>query len=300
LILRNGQKGPEKARYFRRSAGLVMLVVSACQPVEPGDCGIPRRTAVLPDELREVSGVVASVRNPGLYWVHNDSRWGPVLTLIDTSGTIHGRVRVDGAVNVDWEDVAIGRCEDGHCIYIADTGDNRFERTGGVIYRLPEPDRGDSVASAEAFPIRYPEGSYNVEAMFVLDGETVYLISKGTREGPVVFRHAGGLRRGEEVTMRRLQSLGPKRPLQNLDRVTAADASGDGSVVLLRSRRTLRFYRTDGDTLVASGPPTDLQPLGEGLGEGVTLGPDRLIVLVGEAAPSGGVPPTISVIDCAR
>jgi hypothetical protein len=295
---RGGEKEPEGAGYCRRGASLLLLIVTACRPIDPGDCGVPRRTAVLPDELREASGVVASVRNPGLFWAHNDSRWDPVLTLVDTSGTIHARVRIDGAANVDWEDIAIGRCDDGHCIYIADTGDNRFERGGGVIYRLPEPDRSDSVASAEAFPVRYPDGSYNVEALFVLDDETIYLISKGTLGAPVVFRHAGTLRRGEELGMQRVQSLGSKRPLRRPDRVTGADATGDGSAVLLRSSNALRFYRLDGDTLVAFGRLIDLRPLGEGLGEGVTLGPDRLVVLVGERVPSRDVPATISVVEC--
>ena len=58
--------------------------------------------------LNEVSGVVASrVHTPDL-WVHNDSGGEPAVYVISPDGKSLGTYTVDGATNVDWEDIAIG------------------------------------------------------------------------------------------------------------------------------------------------------------------------------------------------
>jgi hypothetical protein len=71
--------------------------------------GPPVRLASLEDRaINESSGIVASRRNPDLFWTHNDSGDGPTLYALDRKGKSRGRWRVSGAEAVDWEDIAAG------------------------------------------------------------------------------------------------------------------------------------------------------------------------------------------------
>jgi hypothetical protein len=75
----------------------------------------------------EASGIVLSRRTPGIIWSHNDSG-EPVVFAFDTSGKPRGRVQVTGASVDDWEDLAVGPCGQGSCLFIADIGDNNRGR----------------------------------------------------------------------------------------------------------------------------------------------------------------------------
>src|SRR5437867_6651927 len=68
-------------------------------------------------ELPEASGVAVSRRSPGVLWEINDSGQ-PLLFALDPSGAVKGRVRVTGAAVEDWEDLEVGRCPGGSCIYV--------------------------------------------------------------------------------------------------------------------------------------------------------------------------------------
>ncbi|MDX1934833.1 MAG: hypothetical protein SFU56_19720 [Capsulimonadales bacterium] len=127
--------------------------------------------------LREVSGIAESRRNPGLFWVHNDSGDGPFLYGVDRTGRTRAVFRIPGAEAIDWEDMAIGPGPDGkgHCLYLGDIGDNRRERKYGTIYRVPEPSIS-SVVGSRTTPrpvpgnvvrrhFRYPDGPHNAEAL---------------------------------------------------------------------------------------------------------------------------------------
>src|SRR5687767_2251902 len=85
-------------------------------------CTSAGRLSSLP-ALPEASGVALSRRSPGLLWSHNDSG-EPMVFAVDTAGVAKGRVRVAGARVTDWEDISVGPCAQGSCLYIADIGDN--------------------------------------------------------------------------------------------------------------------------------------------------------------------------------
>ena len=73
----------------------------------------------------EASGVAVSRRTPGILWSHNDS--GPAsLFAFDTAGNAKGRVELTGVTVDDWEDLAIGQCPEGSCLYVADIGSSIF------------------------------------------------------------------------------------------------------------------------------------------------------------------------------
>jgi hypothetical protein len=263
-------------------------------------CTEPQRTGTLPSSLREASGVAASRRHPGVLWTHNDSNSSPHLFAIDSTGQILGRLRVAGARNRDWEDIAIGPCPSGECIYLADTGDNRLERGDAAIYRIPEPAPGDSVtAQAERFPIRYPNGPRDVESLYLLPDGALHLVSKGRRHPIEVFRYPAPLRAEEMVLVREVQQLsaaGVALPYQ----VTGAGATGDGRWVALRTYSAVHLYRPGSDGLLVpalSAVGLSLRPLAEPQGEGIDIRDDGTIFLVSEAGPVA-VPGTMGRLAC--
>src|SRR5687768_11837050 len=68
--------------------------------------------------LQEASGAALSRRAPGVLWSHNDSGQ-PIVHAVDVAtGTERGRVRISNATVEDWEDVSVGPCPGGSCLYI--------------------------------------------------------------------------------------------------------------------------------------------------------------------------------------
>ena len=71
------------------------------------------------------------------------------------SGFFDGKLRARftlGVTTTDLEDVAVGRCPAGSCVFIADIGDNASVRASVAILRAPEPELGASPAP-DAVPL---------------------------------------------------------------------------------------------------------------------------------------------------
>lgn len=317
-----------------RTIVLLSAVLSAgcAQAPGPGSaCELPERLGTLPDELTESSGLAASHESPGVLWSHNDSGNDAVVFAIDTTGDLLGRVRIEGARNVDWEDMELAPCRlaadrtltaagretgapmsehdlhrtdsprDGtDCLYIADTGDNRLRRDDPALYRVPEPRPADTVTTAaERFPVRFPDGPRDVEALFIHPEAGIHLVSKG-REHPVtLYRYPPPLRADETVELEHVQELsdGPARlPRQ----ITGAAASRDGRWIAIRSYTAVQFYslRADGSLAPAlPDPGIDLMRLAEPQGEAVELLPDGTLYLSSETGPAD-VPAPLSRLSC--
>src|SRR5690606_1939925 len=237
---------------YLRATVVVLVAATACAPPGSGRSDAPlcepgEHTGLLSDDLAESSGVAASRAYPGVYWTHNDSGSEPVIFAIDSTGAILARVRVEGATNVDWEDVALGPCPAGDCLYVADTGDNQERRDHAVIYRIPEPaPRDGRSAPAERFPFRFPDRPQDAEALFILpDPEpTAYIVTKG-RAGPVtVYRYPPPFDPDRIVELEPVQTFDPG-PMPLGRQVTGADATPDGRWVAIRSYDSLRFHPVD-------------------------------------------------------
>ena len=89
----------------------------------------------------EASGMVASRKNPGVLWVHNDSGDSARVFALSYHGDLLASYNLTGASAVDWEDMALGPGPDPgkEYLYLADIGDNRRKRSFVTIYRIPEP-----------------------------------------------------------------------------------------------------------------------------------------------------------------
>jgi hypothetical protein len=271
-------------------AGLVVAVVFALvfapASVPLSGNSPPCRLAAGPSalgELPEASGVAVSRRATDVLWAMNDSGQ-PLLFALDPSGAIKGRVRVAGAAVGDWEDVAVGPCPGGSCIYVADIGDNNASRSHVTIYRVPEPSPRDTeTAVAEAFHATYPDGPQDAEAFFVSNAG-LFIVTKGERGPVALYRFPSDLRAGATV---RLQRVGRPLVAQKAtakNRVTGAASSPDGRWVALRTHDGIMFFRAD--RLVAgnwqNGGHVDLRALRERQGEGISIGADGTVYLVGE------------------
>ena len=232
-------------------------------------------------ELREGSGVALSRRTPGLLWSHNDSG-PPMLIALDASGAAKGRVTVAGARVGDWEDVSAGPCPQGSCLYIADIGDNNGVRRSITVYRVPEPRPGDAMtAPAEALNAVYPDGPHDAEALIVASADDLYIVTKsGGRGQTALYRFPKPLRAGTAARLERVAGV----PLM---RVTGAAASPDGAWVALRTNDEVVFFpaRQLLAGMADSGRRFDLRALKEPQGEGVAVGADGVVYLVGEGRP---------------
>ena len=213
-------------------------------------------------ELAESSGLAVSRRNPGLLWSHNDSGNAAVLFALDVTGAVRGRVRVPIRTR-DWEDVSAARCPSGDCLYIADIGDNRGARRQVQIYRVPEPAAGDAeTAPPDVFNASYSDGPHNAEAMFVVDADA-FIITRDRIAG--VYR-ATMTPAGGPLVFQRIGQLG-------LGAVTDAEASRDGTSVVVRTSHEAVLYRT-ADLIRGLSTPyfrIRIDGLREPQGEGVAL-----------------------------
>ncbi len=227
---------------------------------------------------------------PGTLWSHNDGGHDPTLHALSTEGHPLGTFTLLGAANRDWEDIATGRCGTVGCIYVADTGDNEEVRSHLDLYRVAEPTSVEEggVLPSLRFPMRLPGGPRDIEAMFVLPEEQIFLLSKGRSHPVTLYRYPPPLRPGEEITLEEVQTL-TKGPALLPHQVTGAGASPDGAVVAVRTYRSLSFYRmVDGRLALLDGGRVDLRTLQEAQGEGVAIGPGQWVALTSEAGGLGG------------
>ena len=255
-------------------------------------------------ELPEASGVAVSRRTPDVLWLHNDS--GELtLVAVGTDGTVRGRVYVSGAGAGNWEDIAVGPCPDGSCIYIGDIGDNDARRREVFIYRVAEPEPGAKVsARVESMRVTYPDGPRDAEAMIVLPDGNLFIVSKG-EVGPVaLYRVPGGFRNGATTQLERVATItessrGRFGAVARLNRVTGASTSHDGRWVVLRTLDHLTFYNAADFAAgnIREAFRFDVSSVREQQGEGVAFGEGGVVWLASEGGGNKR-PGTIARLEC--
>ena len=96
---------------------LILCLFSSCSSSYP-----------ISSKLGEVSGIETQSRD--IFFAINDSGEDPVLYIMKSDGIIFHKIFIQGAKNVDWEDLS----SDDDFLYIGDIGNNRNQR----ITRLTE------------------------------------------------------------------------------------------------------------------------------------------------------------------
>jgi len=272
--------------------------------------------------LVESSGVAVSRTYPDVLWTHNDSGDGPYLYATDLRGTNRGVLLVPGAQAIDWEDMTLGPCpiafpvqprstvNASSCIYLADTGDNMEFRPFVTVYAVPEPPppegASDTLGITRApaiLRLRYPDGSHDVEAVYVAPRDTaLYLVSKGAARGSAIRLYrldAKSWRAGaDSIAVATLVQTLDIRPNPEAGRVVTAGAiRPDGRVVALRTYSEIYlFYPGIGGRLLpARERPCNIAGLEIG-GEAIDFLNDSTFVLTSEAGRRR--PGTIDTVKC--
>jgi hypothetical protein len=209
--------------------GLVLSLVAAVHAADQARLADP--------DLKECSGIVASRRQPGVFFAHNDSGNPPVLFAFDVHGKSLGKFPV-AAENRDWEDIA--RADDG--LYLADTGNNSRGRREVTVLRLAEPDL--QKPPTEALPVmarwrlQFPAAPFDCETLLLI-GKHGYLVEKDAGKPAGIYRFA--LNGPEKQTLERVAEV-PQRGWW-----TGGDTSPDGRRLLLVQTAGFSLYELTGE-----------------------------------------------------
>jgi hypothetical protein len=259
-------------RAGRLGAGIAILIaLAACLPPPPPPSQPPVLAAacahtlvasttgtIASAALDETSGIAASRRVGGVWWVHNDSGDTARVFAIGTDGRDLGEYALAGATAVDWEDIAAGPGPTAGVsyLYLADIGDNAKSRGSVQVYRVAEPLVDPSAAPGPPQTLNdvaqlnftYPDGSHDAEG-FIVDPSTgqLFVVTKDLAGGVAqVYRAPANLAGGSTTTLTHVAtvSLGAGQG------VTGADVSPAGDVVGLRTYLAVfLFPRASGEPL---------------------------------------------------
>jgi len=261
---------------------------SADSGVDGGACGCtswgnPRANGPLGDpELLELSGMVASRSHPGVLYAHNDSGDVARFFALDPNGVALGRFLLAGAVARDWEDIALGPCDAGSCVYLGDIGDNNFVRTDYAVYRVPEPalpeDGGTVSVAFERLAYEYPGGDkHNAESLLAhpVTGQ-LYIVTKENSGPSQVYRFPEPIDPNGVNVLNYVATL--TVPTNSDGRLTAADVSPCGNAVLLRMyNRLVELRLPEGERTfeaIFSAAPVQVPVASEPQGEAVAYAAD--------------------------
>lgn len=136
-------------------------------------------------QIPEASGIVASYRNKGYLWTHNDSGDRNRIFLLDSKGQGTREFNLEGATNRDWEAISMAQFPEGSYIYVGEIGDNNAVHPESAIYRVLEPDINATTAQSvtlkgvQKITFKYPDGPRDAEC-FLIDQVTkdIFIISK--------------------------------------------------------------------------------------------------------------------------
>lgn len=242
--------------------------------------GNPRNGGLVADPLVELSGLVASRSQPGVFYAHNDSGDTARFFALAKTGAIAETYVLDGGTARDWEDIALGPCPTGTCVYLGDIGDNLRVRTDYAIYRVPEPEvtSGQTSVPWERFPYQYPAAArHNAETIFMHPTTGVlYLVTKEDTAPSEVYRFPLPFDSSRTATLELVATL--MVPNQTDRPLTAGDVNVCGTAVMLRMYNRMVELRlppgeTDFEKIFLVDPVT-VPTANEGQGEAVAYGPD--------------------------
>ena len=195
--------------------------------------------------LEEVSGLAASISNPGLMWVHNDSHNSSQIFLIDDKIQIHLTCTLQGVTNRDWEDITVGPGpEPGKTyIYVGEIGDNLAQFEYKIIYRFEEPvlkkEQSEfTITHFDKIIFKLADGKKDTEALLINPlTKDLYIISK--REEPVyVYELKYPYAVSDTLVANSITTL-------PLTQIVAGAFSADGKEILLKNYQAVYYWQVD-------------------------------------------------------
>lgn len=212
-------------------------VVSICNEcksyTKPNPIGV-----IANKSLKETSGLGASQIHKDIYYAHNDSGDIARFFAFDLQGNHRGEFKLEkGATNYDWEDLSVGPCGQGSCVYIGDVGDNYLQRTKYAIYIVEEPKELDYPEPVTVpfivLPYVYPDGPQNSETIMVNPKtQDIYIVTKTS--GPwVVYRLSAPHKPNVQVVAEKIGNVSLPSGVGPLS--TGGDIHPCGTRVIFRS-----------------------------------------------------------------
>ena len=218
--------------------------------------------------IEEASGIADSKINPGYLWVEEDSGNPPQLYLLGHDGNVLKTIYIQGAVNRDWEDMALIN----DTIYVADIGDNNLGFSDYTIYKFAEPSAStDTVTSFNAIHFTYPDGVHDAEA-FLIEPTTkdIYIITKRD-DSSKIYKLSFPYSTISINTVSLVSTL-------NYNDVVSAAMSPGGREIIVKTYLALYYYtRSTGETIeqALNKNYTTLPYIPEPKGEAITFANDN-------------------------
>ncbi len=229
-------------------------------------------------EIDEASGIVASYKNKGLLWTHNDSGDKNRIFSMDANGKGTREFYLEGTINRDWEAIGMAQFPEGSFIYVGEIGDNNAEFPTCAIYRVPEPEittatlQSNTLKNVQKITYKYADGAKDAEA-FLIDqsSKDIFIISK--RESskrlyrlpyPQSFTQTNTAEFVQELTF----SNGAGSPLYIVD----GNVSVDNQEIIIKNYLQIFHWRRNANETIPEAlkrtpkiQPYAAEPQGEGL-----------------------------------
>jgi hypothetical protein len=275
--------------------GIFALYVSACiklmpEPTDPtqGESSFENAVdqgALENPRIMEASGIGASRKNPGYFWITNDSDvQGPMLYLIDSVGKGKKEYLLSGAIHRDWEDLAVVNESDGSAtVYVADFGDNFQDNPNYAIYWFKDlaitSNPYTVLTDINKLTFRLPDGFRDMETLLIdQKSKDIFVISKRENSKRLYKIPAAKVMNGAIVTAEYIQDLTFSTPFSNDSKIqqayylTGGSVSPDNSEILIRNYIGIYYWkRKSGESIPeallrpAKAVPYLLEPQGEGV-----------------------------------
>lgn len=255
------------------------------------DLGKGKRLGDGPAE--EHSGIVRSRNWSDVFWMHNDSGDEPRIYPVRRNGKVEKSERepdnpgvdIAGAINVDWEDIAV---DDRGRVIVADVGNNRNDRRDLVLYIVPEPSPlAERTTFIKKLFFRYPtqtefpapqdDFNYDCEAIFTIANQ-IYLCSKHRSDTLTKLYRLDPDSNEEVQTAEFVDSF------DVLGQATGADATPDGKRIIVNTYEDLWLFDVVDPARPLSGPVKRLSFVNDDDVEAVCFADDETLIIGAEAA----------------
>ena len=269
----------------------IAVVPLACSPIFKATCSQTLVTSsagpITEPSLVEISGIHAGIRNPDVWWVHNDSGDTARVFALDASGALRGTYTFAGTNAIDWEDLTVvaGPTPGSGAIYAADIGDNPGNRAEVMLYRVVEPvvpltgaPATATLSGVETLHLTYPDGPRDAETLMIdpVLGDIVIVAKSFLGGNQNVYTAPAGLAPGSTTVLTKVGAL--KLDLGAANAVTGGDVAADGTAIAIRTYGSVKVFDrlptwTIANTLTGAAAPCTAVGPAESQGEAVGLSP---------------------------
>ncbi len=215
--------------------------------IGPKDLGI-----VDSNYIDEASGLVASHKNYGILWTHNDDTDEKRIFAINSEAKIVAIYYLKIDKWNDIEDIALSKDinDENYYIFIGDIGNNNGKKKIRRIIKLKEPKVSynqnmiiDTISEFDIIEFEFPDNDYDSEAFFVDPlSNDIYIITKRLKNEKIFkIKYPQNFNKKNEIHF--ITNLPYGYEGFQGSGVTAADISFDGKEILIKTYSKVFYYR---------------------------------------------------------